>query len=271
MVDLHSHVLPDLDDGPVNLDFSVALAQAAVEAGTELIVATPHIRADHHVDPGEIPARVEKLNGSLYSRHIPLRVLPGGELSLAKTRELDDDVLSTLCLGEGRHLLVESPYRDMDEELETTLSELQGRGFSPLLAHPERSAAFLGQPDRLAELVARGVLASITAGSMAGHFGQAVRRFTLSLIERGLVHDVASDAHNHLERPPSLTIGFEAAEDEMPGIAAQAGWYTKDAPSAILLGRRLPPRPQPPRRRRSPRVWPGTRGLHRFGHGRAAE
>lgn len=270
MVDLHSHVLPDLDDGPVNLDFSVALAQAAVDAGTEVIVATPHIRADHHVDPREIPARVDELNVTLWDRRIPLRVTAGGELSLAKARELDDDVLRALCLGKGRHLLIESPYGHMDGELEATLSELQARGFPPLLAHPERSEAFHGRPDRLAELVAQGVLASITAGSMAGRFGQTVRRFTLTLFEQGLVHDVASDAHNHLERPPSLTVGFEAAEGEIPGIAAQAAWYTRDAPSAILLGRRLPPRPEPPRRR-SRRVLPWMRSLHRFGRGRAAE
>lgn len=265
MVDLHSHVLPDLDDGPVNLDFSVALARAAVAAGTEVIVATPHIRADHHVDPGEIPARVDELNAALRDMLIPLRVMAGGELSLAKARELEDDVLRGLCLGEGRHLLVESPYEDMDGELETTLSELQARSFLPLLAHPERSEAFHGRPERLAELVAQGVLASITAGSMAGRFGQTVRRLTLTLLEQGLVHDVASDAHNHLERPPSLTVGFEAADEELPGIAAQAAWYTKDAPSAIVSGRRLPPRPDPPRRQRSRWSWP-WRGARRFGH-----
>ncbi len=255
MVDLHSHVLPGVDDGPANTDFSVALAQAAVAAGTEVLAATPHIRADHPFDPLEIPARVEELNSALRARFIPLEVVAGAELALPKARELDDHALRDLCLGQSRHLLVESPYGDMDEQLEMTLFDLQARGFTPLLAHPERSEAFHGRAERLSALIGHGVLSSVTAGSMAGRFGEPVRRFTLSLFALGLVHDVASDAHNHLERPPGLRVGFEAAEADMPGIGEQARWYTADVPRAILQDRPLPPRPGPIKARRRRRTW----------------
>lgn len=259
MVDLHSHVLPGLDDGPVNTDFSFALAEAAVAAGTEVLAATPHVRADYLFDPTEIPSRVEELNLHFRDRLLPLQVVSGAEVSLPKALELGDDVLQGLCLGHSRHLLVESPYGDMDGQLETTISDLFARGFRPVLAHPERSAAFHDRSERLGELVGRGVLSSVTAGSMAGRFGEPVRRFTLTLFELGLVHDVASDAHNHIERPPDLTVGFDAAEAEMPGIAAQARWFTTDAPDAILHDRALPPRPEPVGRRRSRRSWPWAR------------
>lgn len=255
MVDLHSHVLPGLDDGPVNTYFSIALAQAAVAGGTEVIAATPHVRADHSFDPREIPTRVEELNLALRDMLIPLEVVPGAELSLPKAHELEDDTLRGLCLGQSRHLLVESPYGDMDDQLEMTLSDLLARGFQPVLAHPERSAAFYGRAERLAELVGGGVLSSVTAGSMAGRFGEPVRGFTLTLLELGLVHDVASDAHNHLERPPDLIGGFKAAEERMPGITAQARWYTADAPRAILHDRPLPPRPDPPSVRQGLPRW----------------
>lgn len=258
MVDLHSHVLPGVDDGPVNMHFSVALARAAVAAGTAMMVATPHIRADHPVDPDEIAPRVAELNTILEQESIPLEVLAGAEVSLAKARELGDEVLRGLCLGNSRHLLVECPYTDTDEELEATLFELQARGFRLLLAHPERSPAFRGRAERLSALVGRGVLSSVTAGSLAGRFGGSVREFALGLVEHGLVHDVASDAHNHVDRPPGLASAFDQAESELPGITAQASWYTVHAPWAILSDLPLPPAPEPPKRQRSRR--PRLRG-----------
>jgi protein-tyrosine phosphatase len=85
---------------------------------------------------------------------------------------------------------------------------------------------------------------------MAGQFGQTVRRHTLEMLSAGLVHNVSSDAHDHRRRPPELREGFARAEEDLPGISAQAGWYTQDVPAAILAGEPLPESPDPPRRRR---------------------
>jgi protein-tyrosine phosphatase len=87
------------------------------------------------------------------------------------------------------------------------------------------------------------VLCSITTGALRGDFGQLVRRFTIELLREGLVHDVASDAHDHLHRPPGLQGALENVEAELPGIAAQLEWLTNLAPAAILEGQPLPPRP----------------------------
>ena len=248
MIDLHCHILPGLDDGPVNLDFSVAMARAAAENGIQVMVATPHIRADYDVDPGAIEGLVKELDDAVEADGTQLLVLAGGEVSLQKATELDDDVLRTVCLGSSDYLLLESPYKAIDIDIEGIVREVQGRGFKPLLAHPERCPIFQHDPDRLQRLVNMGVLCSITAASLAGGFGATVRRFTLELVHDGLVHDVASDAHDHLHRPPDLLTGFDSAEAEIPGIRDQAPWFTVTAPVAILAGRALPARPDPPPR-----------------------
>ena len=248
MIDLHCHILPGLDDGPVNFDFSVAMARAAAENGIQVMVATPHIRSDYDVDLAQLGALVERLNQAVEDDGTQLLVLTGGEVSLQKATELDDDELRTVCLGSSDYVLLESPYKQIDIDIEGIVREVQGRGYKPLLAHPERCPIFQHDPDRLQRLVNMGVLCSITASSLAGGFGSTVRRFTLELVHDGLVHDVASDAHDHLHRPPDLLAGFESAEREIPGIHEQAPSFTVTAPVAILAGRPLPARPDPPPR-----------------------
>lgn len=246
MIDLHCHILPGLDDGPANEDFSLAMARAAVDAGIQVIVATPHVRSDYQVELDEIAAKVDSLNAVLEAGELPLMVMAGGEVSFGKATELGDRDLEKVCLGRTRHLLVESPYGKREIDVEGILVDLQRRDFSPILAHPERCPIFRSDPERLARLVERGVLCSITAASMAGGFGEPVRRFALDLLRDGLVHDVASDAHDHLHRRPELMLGFEHADGALPGLLDQASWYTTTAPVAILAGRSLPARPAPP-------------------------
>lgn len=243
MIDLHCHVLPGLDDGPANLDFSLAMARAAVDAGTQLMVATPHIRADFDVHPEEIEPRVDMFNERLHNEGLPLRILPGAEIGWASAADLDDRVLSKLSLGSGHYVLLESPYGRRPVDLEAIIAGLSERGHGVILAHPERCPLFQRDADRLARLVDTGVLCSITAGSMSGRFGAPVRRFTVEILRRGLVHDVASDAHDHVHRPPALTAGFKDIEDELPGISAHAAWFTVTSPVAILAGNPLPARP----------------------------
>jgi protein-tyrosine phosphatase len=244
VIDLHSHILPGLDDGPTNADFSLAMARAAVDAGVQMMVATPHIRADFDVDPDDIEPLVDEMNALIAREGLPLRIVPGAEVGWASVPDLDENALARLSLGSGRFVLLESPYGRKPVDVEGAVEQLADRGFGAVLAHPERCPLFQRDPDRLARLVDDGVLCSITAGSMSGRFGANVQRFTIELLRRGLVHDVASDAHDHLHRPPGLTRGFDDLGGELPGIARHAPWYTVTAPVAILAGNPLPRRPE---------------------------
>ena len=251
MIDIHSHILPGVDDGAPSMEASLELARAAVAAGTQIMVATPHVRGDYPLDPATIAERVDAVNLKLVAEGVELRVVAGAEVSLSKAVELERSELRALCLGSGSYILVESPYTNTVADIEGIFFDLQVAGLTPLLAHPERCPVFQNEPERLARLVDAGALCSITSGSLAGRFGSTVRRFALRLVSEGLVHDVASDSHDAVRRPPDLLPGFASADTELPGFAEQASWYTVTAPVAMLAGKPLPARPEPPQLKRS--------------------
>ncbi|MFL5909900.1 MAG: tyrosine-protein phosphatase [Gaiellaceae bacterium] len=246
MIDIHCHMLPGLDDGPSSEDESVELARAAVATGTRAVVATPHIRSDHPFAHERIEELAARLRERLAAEGVELELLTGGEIALSELDLIDEQRLRDLALGTGDCLLVESPYGQVGELLEGMLADLRRRGFRPVLAHPERAPAFQEDPARLARLVEKGVLTSITAASMEGRFGKPARRMCVQMLKDGLVHDVASDAHSARGRPPGLAGGFQAMSDELRGLEDHATWYVRDAPAAMVSGRPLPPRPPSP-------------------------
>jgi protein-tyrosine phosphatase len=248
VIDLHSHILPGVDDGPRTLEGALDLARAAVAAGTRTILATPHVNVDDSVDAERVAAGLEVLRPALAAAEIPLEVLPGGEIAIWRLADLDDAALRALSLGGGPYLLIESPFSPVVGDFEPIVLDLLMRGHRVLLAHPERCPAFQRAPARLERLVAGGVLVQVTSGSMTGDFGSTVRRFTATLLREGIAHVVASDAHDAVKRPPGLAAGFAALARELPGIGEQQQWMTEAAPRAILDGEALPERPPLPRR-----------------------
>jgi protein-tyrosine phosphatase len=246
MIDLHSHVLPGLDDGPATMPEAVDLARAAAAAGTTTLVATPHVNHSFGVQPADVARGVDALRRALARDGVDLDVRTGGEIALARLTDLTPEELDGFRLGGGPYLLVESPHSATVGDFDLMLFELRRRGEHILLAHPERCPTFQHHPDRLVRLVEMGVLCSITAGSMAGRFGETVRRFTMEILREGLVHDVASDTHDVERRPPAMMDCFVRAEAELPGIAEHAEWFTDLVPAAILSGEPIPERPSLP-------------------------
>jgi protein-tyrosine phosphatase len=244
VIDLHCHILPGLDDGAATIEDSLAMARAAVATGITTVVGTPHIRDDHPFGLDQITVRARQLSEALAEERIELGIVEGAEVAVSKIPELlEAGSLPQLCLGSGKYILIESPYTPAGDPFEEILFTVQLAGFRPVLAHPERCPSFLTDESRLASLVERGVLCSVTAASMMGQFGDPVRKFTLQLFRAGLVHDVASDAHDHVNRPIDLRAGFESIEHELPGALEQISWFTDTTPAAIIAGDELPPPP----------------------------
>jgi protein-tyrosine phosphatase len=256
VIDLHSHLLPGIDDGPKSVEEALALARAAAAAGTRTLVATPHIDHRWKVDPLEVPDRVRRMREALADAHIELDVQQGGEIALTRLTDLDSDQLDAVRLGGGPYILLEAPHRTTSgTEFPIAVDHLRRRGESIVLAHPERSPTFRRNPDTLAALVSGGVLTSITAASLLGTFGTTVQTFSLRLLRDGLVHNVASDSHEAHRRGPELLAGLLAADREVPGMLGQADWLTRDVPAAVLAGHEIPPRPELPQRRAGMRGW----------------
>jgi protein-tyrosine phosphatase len=242
-VDIHCHLLPGLDDGPGSMGEALAMAQAAVVAGTTHMVATPHIDQTWRVRPGVIAGRAQALRDALRAQGIPLQVSTGAEIALSRLVDLSASELDSLRLGDGPYLLIECPLSPTAGDFDSLLLRVHARGEAVVLAHPERSPLFQQEPERLARLVATGMLCSLTAGSLTGAFGAAVRRFSIELLRDGLVHDLSSDAHDAFGRPPGLADALANVEDELPGIGRRHEWLTELAPAAILAGEAVPEPP----------------------------
>lgn len=246
MIDLHCHVLPAIDDGPSSMEEALALARIAVANGIGEIVATPHISWDYPSnDSTLVHARVAALNLALVEAAIPLTVHPGAEIALTRALDIPDAELTAMRLGGGRYLLVECPLTPSATGFERGLWQVRGRGHEVVLAHPERSPGLRQDITLIERLVRDGMLTQITASSLSGRFGKDVQRFSHQLLEAGLVHTVASDAHSARRRPPSI-----AAEMEEAGLSEHGDVLSVQAPRAILAGEAVPPAPRVRRRRR---------------------
>jgi protein-tyrosine phosphatase len=253
VIDLHCHLLPGVDDGPATAEEAVALARGARDDGVETIAATPHVDWDHReLDAALISAGVDALQRRLDDERVGIRIVTGGEVELTRALDLDESRLRALTLGGGPWLLLECPLSPtLAPGFATGARALAARGYRLLLAHPERSPVFLRAPDLLAELVAEGMLAQVTAASLTGRFGRSVRDLARRLVADGTVHVAASDGHN-AARPATIARELRAA-----GLDARlAQWLAYQVPAAVLGGEPVPERPSGaiPRRRRLGRL-----------------
>ena len=173
VIDIHSHVLPGIDDGPATIEASIALARAVAQSGTRTLVATPHVSWRHPNDSATIAPLVDELNAHLRTEEIELEIRAGAEIAMTRAAELDPAELARLTLGGGEWLLVECPFTPVATGMDALVFDLQRRGHRVVLAHPERCPAFHRDRRPLELLVHGGVLTSITAGSLVGRFGGA--------------------------------------------------------------------------------------------------
>lgn len=236
MIDLHCHLLPGIDDGSPSMGVSIAMARAAVEGGVDAIVATPHVSRRYANDAASVAQRCAELQRALDDAGVALRVHSGAEISHAVVGELGDDALRASALGGGGYVLLEPPYTGPAPFIDRMVGRLHAKGFGVVLAHPERSGAFQRNIEVLEGLVDAGVLCSVTAGSISGQFGGTVKRFAQELFARGLVHNLASDAHDAEHRSPALRPALDKAVAELPGLEHALGWLTVEVPLAILAG-----------------------------------
>lgn len=251
MIDLHSHILPGIDDGARSVRESVEMARVAVAEGVRAIAATPHVRDDYPTGPDTMERLVGELREALRAAQVPLQVLPGGELAYDRLAALDADELRRFRLGGSeRHLLVELPYVGWPLDLAHRLFGLRLAGFVPVIAHPERIDEVQRSPERLRPLVEAGALVQLTAASVDGRGGRRASDASFELLRRELAHLVASDAHSPEVRAIGLAGAVRAIGDER-----LAGWLTEEVPAAILAGDPLPERPTALRRGSGGRLW----------------
>jgi protein-tyrosine phosphatase len=241
VIDLHSHVLPGVDDGAKDLGEALGICAAAAADGIEILAATPHVRHDYPTTPD----RMEAALAALREAGPAVEVVAGGELDLAELDRPKEELQRFGLGGRDDTLLVETPYVGWPLDLAERLFRLRVQGFRVVLAHPERNLDVQANPALLEPIVQGGALVQLTAASVDGRLGQGPKRCSRALLDRGLAHLVASDAH----APTVRAVGMRAAARE---VGEELGrWLTVDVPRALLDGGEPPPRPVVRARRRS--------------------
>lgn len=252
MRDLHTHLLPGIDDGPPNLDESARLAAQMAASGVRVAAATPHCRHDHPtVVPAELAERCAELGARLSTDGVELEVVPAGEADLSWALDADDEQLRLVSYCQrGHDLLLEVPYVPLTSTFEEMLFELTVKGYRLLLAHPERNPTLREDSARVAELIRRGALVQVTASSLVPSSRRSrTSAVAQALVKGGLAHVIASDAHGAAAPSRATLAEGVAAATELVG-EERARWMAEDAPAAVLAGEPLPPAPEidPPRR-----------------------
>jgi protein-tyrosine phosphatase len=239
VIDLHCHVLPGVDDGVRTLEEAVELARAAEADGVTAIAATPHVRNDYPTSAETMEAKVAEVNDAVREAGIGVEILPGGEIAIDFLAELEGDGVFRFGLaGNPKLLLLEFPYYGWPLNIADVVFGMRARGVVPLIAHPERNAEARESPERLRALADGGAYFQITAASLDGRLGRTTKGAALRLVELGLAHVIASDAHHPGIRATGMTAARAALGDDALGR-----WLTKDVPAALVAGEEPPPRP----------------------------
>ncbi len=235
MIDIHTHILPDLDDGPDNIEESLALARVAFEAGTKMLVATPHVLNGLDMNQSmQIVKRFNQFKARLKQDLPELELMLGSEIyfrpDLAGIAHLDVATIG----AKGRYMLVEFSLVDIPKGFDRELKNIRSSGIVPIIAHPERNAAAIKRPALVRQMMDCGALIQMNAGSLTGSFGRTVRNMARNLLKRGWVHVIASDSHGINHRGPGLQAAVSAAA-EIIG-AANARRLVVENPRIIVEG-----------------------------------
>lgn len=243
-VDIHSHILYGLDDGAKTLDDSVEMLRIAAAGGTTDIVATPHANRQYQFDPPTVEARLREMEG-----RSTVRVHRGCDFRLQS--DTIEDALAhptKYTINQKCYLLVEFPEMSVFSHTENVLLRLIDVGIVPIITHPERHREL---PKRLADLarwIEMGCCLQITAGSVTGRFGHTAQTHARELVGHGLVHFVASDAHDTRHRPPTLDGAYREMAGEWGEDVVRPLFV--DNPKAVLAGEPFDSVVKPLRRRK---------------------
>ena len=243
MIDIHSHILPELDDGSRSLDESIEMARIAREDGITHMVATPHMfnGLSHNPEPDEVVARVEALQKEIGD--LP-KLLPGNEVHIAHDIVEKTEARQLTPINRKNYMLIEFPSMNVPVGVDELFYKLQINGITPILVHPERNSQIQNDPSTVAKFIERGARIQVTAMSITGEFGPAALRCVETLLKHNCVHVIATDTHRANRRPPVLSEG-RAAAAALVG-EAEAHKFVRDNPRAVIEGESIEVEPPVP-------------------------
>ena len=237
MIDLHTHLLWDWDDGPDDRDQALEMCRVAEKDGVKAIALTPHVfRLSRYGDDLDV-LRSRMVEFAAGMGEVPIDFHWGAEVYVHAEVVASIEKYS-FTLDNTSYVFIEFPSDAVPPGTAKLVYSLMAKGFVPIISHPERNRGFVERPELLYELVSMGCAAQVTAMSVTGEFGRETRNAAGLFLEHNLVHIIASDAHSSILRPPVLSGAVEAAR-KIVGEAKALAMVT-EVPQAILENRALP-------------------------------
>jgi protein-tyrosine phosphatase len=239
MIDIHSHPLPGVDDGARDFEVAVEMCRVSAQDGVTHLVATPHSNYSYTFDPD--------INRQLLT-DLQKEVGESPKLLLGCDFHLSYDNIQTCAqnskdftINQTSYLLVELPDQFIPDHITRVYYDIQVAGLKPIITHPERNSLLQRKPDLLELWVSNGCLVQVTAQSYTGGFGSRARKFSEQLLDGGLVHFFASDAHDVIRRPPILSPCYRKLAKEKGEEIADL--LLQKNPEAVIKGLPMPPQP----------------------------
>lgn len=236
MIDLHCHLLPNIDDGPTSLDDSLRMASMAVENGISRSIVTPHIHAGRYAnDLTTIQQASNSFIKALQENSIPLEIGFAAEVRIGPEilNMVTNDAIPFLGqVDDYRVLLLEFPHEGIPVGSENLVDWLLARKIRPMIAHPERNKMVMRNLDEINPYVKKGCLLQLTAASVAGNFGPQAHAAAVRILQNNWAYVLATDAHNIDYRYPDLAAGRDAAADIIGSEAARK--LVEDNPRTLL-------------------------------------
>ncbi|WP_300902917.1 tyrosine-protein phosphatase [uncultured Clostridium sp.] len=211
MIDVHSHIINEIDDGSKSIEMTISMLKKAEQSGTTDIIATPHfMRGRFEVEYRDVVKRVEELKDIAKENNININIYAGQEVYFSKNilNYYNDKMIGTI--NNTKYMLIEFPMLEFNiDEAINTIYELQIRGITPIIAHPERYRQFIKDPSLINSLIKEGMLFQLNAGSIAGGFGKDVKKTATKYLEDNIYSFIGSDAHRDIGRDTNMKDALE--------------------------------------------------------------
>jgi len=241
VVDIHSHILPEVDDGPKSWDVSVEMCRTAAADGITHMVASPHANERYHYDREYLEGLTSRLQERVGNA---LKISLGCDFHLSY--ENIQDALahpSRYVIAKTRYLLVEFSNYSVPQQTTDSFLKLGDCGMTPIITHPERNPILRESLQRVVEWAEQGCVVQMTGSALTGFWGERARRAAVWLLEHQAVHVLATDAHDLEKRVPILSTSRDAAAEICGPEVARA--LVEDNPAAIVANQPLPYFPRP--------------------------
>lgn len=197
MIDIHSHIIPEIDDGSRSMEMTIEMLRLAERCGTKEIIATPHYLMNYgEATIDEVKKYVDEINKISQEEGINIKIYSGQEVFFTE-KIIEDYINGNIgTLNDSRYMLIEFDMKSFDKNIFEFIYELQIRNIVPIIAHPERYRYFIKEPEKINKLINEGYLFQLNSGSIEGKFGSEVKKTAELFLKNDIYNFIGSDAHN---------------------------------------------------------------------------